>query len=157
MMDFITLLPYISCGFDSLYVFVDHSSKYKCFVPFRELISAPKLAKLFLLTGIAYCGMPSCLISDHDLYFLSLFFIGISFYSWMQSSVVNCLSSPKKIGVLALLVLEIVALILCGTKLVWLRSFVASLHTTLLVVWVLVLPSSCTLWMQSSFTIRACC
>ena len=72
-MDFIEQLP-PSSGFTSILVVVDRLSKQCVFVPTHDTITAPELAKLFLLHVFSKHGVPSHITSDRGSEFVSHFF-----------------------------------------------------------------------------------
>ena len=72
-MNIITHLPVTERGCDAIATFVDHMSKYVCFVPCKSVISAEELAQLFITMVVAWHGMPKWIISDRDGRYLSRF------------------------------------------------------------------------------------
>lgn len=72
-MDFIEQLP-ASSGYTSILVVVDRLSKQCVFVPTHDTITAPELAKLFLLHVFSKHGVPSHITSDRGSEFVSHFF-----------------------------------------------------------------------------------
>jgi IS30 family transposase len=72
-MDFIEQLP-TSSGYTSILVVMDHLSKQCVFVPMHDTITAPELAKLFLLHVFLKHGVPSHITSDQGAKFVSHFF-----------------------------------------------------------------------------------
>jgi IS30 family transposase len=72
-MDFIEKLP-PSSGFDTILVIVDRLSKQSIFIPTFDTISAPILAKLFVLHVFSKHGVPSHVTSDRGTEFVSSFF-----------------------------------------------------------------------------------
>src|SRR6266700_6544142 len=72
-MDFIEQLP-LSSGFTSILVVVDHLSKQCIFIPMHDTITAPELARLFLLHIFSKHSVPSHITSDRGSEFVSHFF-----------------------------------------------------------------------------------
>jgi hypothetical protein len=72
-MDFIKKLP-PSSGYTAILVVVDRLTKQAIFIPTHNTITAPDLAKLFLLHVFLKHGVPSHVTSDHGLEFISYFF-----------------------------------------------------------------------------------
>ncbi|GJR10719.1 putative reverse transcriptase domain-containing protein [Tanacetum coccineum] len=72
-MDFITKLPKLSQGFDSIWVIVDRLTKSAHFLPIRENDPLDKLARLYLNRIVARHGIPASIICDRDGRFTSNF------------------------------------------------------------------------------------
>ena len=72
-MDFIEQLP-ASSEFTAILVIVDRFSKQGIFIPTTDLITSPKLTKLFVLHIFSKHGIPSHVTSDQGSEFVS--------YSW---------------------------------------------------------------------------
>ncbi|GKD30773.1 reverse transcriptase domain-containing protein, partial [Tanacetum coccineum] len=72
-MDFITKLPRTSSGYDTIWVIVDHLTKFAHFLPMRENDPMDKLAKLYLKEVVTRHGIPVSIISDRDSRFTSNF------------------------------------------------------------------------------------
>ena len=72
-MDFIKKLPR-SSGFDTILVIVDRFTKQSLFIPTVDTITAPMLAKLFMLHVFSKHGVPSHVTSDRGTEFVSSFF-----------------------------------------------------------------------------------
>ncbi|GJR83207.1 putative reverse transcriptase domain-containing protein [Tanacetum coccineum] len=70
-MDFITKLPKIAAGFDSIWVIVDRPTKFAHFLPMRETDSIEKLTRLYMKEIVERHGIPVLIISDHDSHFTS--------------------------------------------------------------------------------------
>ncbi|GJX28545.1 putative reverse transcriptase domain-containing protein [Tanacetum coccineum] len=66
MMDFITKLPKLSQGFDTIWVIVDRLTKSAHFLPIRENNPLDKLARLYLNRIVARYGIPVSIICDRD-------------------------------------------------------------------------------------------
>ncbi|GKE59815.1 putative reverse transcriptase domain-containing protein [Tanacetum coccineum] len=73
MMDFITKLPKLSQGFDTIWVIVDRLMKSAHFLPIRENDPLDKLARLYLKRIVARHGIPVSIICDRDGRFTSNF------------------------------------------------------------------------------------
>nr|GEZ14140.1 putative reverse transcriptase domain-containing protein [Tanacetum cinerariifolium] len=73
IMDFLTKLPKLSHGFDSIWVIVDRLIKYAYFLPIRENDPLDKLARLYLNRIVARHVIPVSIICDHDGRFTSNF------------------------------------------------------------------------------------
>ncbi|GKC95379.1 putative reverse transcriptase domain-containing protein [Tanacetum coccineum] len=72
-MDFITKLPKLSHGFDTIWVIVDRLTKSAHFLPIRENNPLDKLARLYLNRIVARHGIPVSIICNHDGRFTSNF------------------------------------------------------------------------------------
>ncbi|GKE85543.1 putative reverse transcriptase domain-containing protein [Tanacetum coccineum] len=72
-MDFITKLPKLSQGFDTIWVIVDRLTKYAHFLPIRENDPLDKLTRLYLNRIVAIHGIPISIICDRDGRFTSNF------------------------------------------------------------------------------------
>jgi hypothetical protein len=72
-MDFIEQLP-PSAGYTAVLVVVDRLSKQCVFIPTHDTVTAPELAKLFLLNVFSKHGVPSHITSDRGSEFVSHFF-----------------------------------------------------------------------------------
>ncbi|GJZ68205.1 putative reverse transcriptase domain-containing protein [Tanacetum coccineum] len=70
-MDFITKLPKMAAGFDSIWVIVDRLTKSAHFLPMRETNSTEKLTRLYMKEIVARHGIPVSIISDRDSHFTS--------------------------------------------------------------------------------------
>src|SRR5882724_4874054 len=73
-MDFIEKLP-PSSGHTSLLVIVDCLSKQSLFIPTHDTITSPQLAQLFILHVFSKHSIPSHVISDRGMEFVSHFFL----------------------------------------------------------------------------------
>ena len=56
--------------YDGIIVVVDRFSKLGRFIPFRETITAPNLAYLFLKKIVAYYGVLEVIVLDRDKLFI---------------------------------------------------------------------------------------
>nr|GEV41733.1 hypothetical protein [Tanacetum cinerariifolium] len=72
-MDFITRLPKMTNGYDTIWVIVDRLTKSAYFLPIRENDPMEKLMRLYIKEIITRHEVPVSIISDHDGRFTSLF------------------------------------------------------------------------------------
>ncbi|KAI3819526.1 hypothetical protein L1987_13367 [Smallanthus sonchifolius] len=72
-MDFITKLPRIAKGHDTIWVIVDRLTKSAHFLPIRETFSSKSLAKVFINEVVACHGIPLTIVSNRDTRFTSRF------------------------------------------------------------------------------------
>ncbi|GJU37621.1 putative reverse transcriptase domain-containing protein [Tanacetum coccineum] len=72
-MDFVTKLPKTTNGYDTIWVIVDHLTKFAHFLPMRENDPMEKLMKLYMKEVVTRHGVPVSIISDRDGRFTSLF------------------------------------------------------------------------------------
>jgi len=72
-MDFIKKLPLFS-GFDTILVIVNQLTKQAIFIPIHDIITSIDLVCLFVLHMFSKHGIPSHVISNRDLEFVSNFF-----------------------------------------------------------------------------------
>ncbi|GKC66163.1 putative reverse transcriptase domain-containing protein, partial [Tanacetum coccineum] len=72
-MDFITKLPKLSQGYDTIWVIVDRLTKSVIFVPMRETDPMDKLARMYLKEVVTRHGIPLSIICDCDPRFASNF------------------------------------------------------------------------------------
>ncbi|GJZ12211.1 reverse transcriptase domain-containing protein [Tanacetum coccineum] len=70
-MDFITKLPKMAAGYDSIRVIVDCLTKSAHFLPMKETDSTKKLTRLYMKEIVARHGIPVSIISDRDSHFTS--------------------------------------------------------------------------------------
>ena len=75
--DLITDLP-VSCGMDSILVFVDRMTKMSHFIPCSKTLNAPEFAKLFVSHIVRLHGLPNTIISDRGSIFTSHFWSTLS-------------------------------------------------------------------------------
>ncbi|GKB83169.1 putative reverse transcriptase domain-containing protein, partial [Tanacetum coccineum] len=64
--DFVTQLPKLPQGYDTIWVIVDRLTKSAIFAPMRDTDPLEKLAKLYMKEVAARHGIPVSIISDHD-------------------------------------------------------------------------------------------
>ncbi|GKC41899.1 putative reverse transcriptase domain-containing protein [Tanacetum coccineum] len=69
--DFITKLPKMAAGFDSIWVIIDRLTKSAHFLLMRETDSTKKLTRLYMKEIVARHGIPVSIISDRDSHFTS--------------------------------------------------------------------------------------
>ena len=72
-MEFITKLPRMARGVDTIWVIVYKLTKSAHFIPISESISAKKLAEIYLWEVVARHGVPVLVVSDRDIWFTSRF------------------------------------------------------------------------------------
>ncbi|GJT99173.1 putative reverse transcriptase domain-containing protein [Tanacetum coccineum] len=72
-MDFVTKLPKMANGYDTIWVIVDRLTKSAHFLPMRENDPMEKLMKLYIKEVVTRHGVPVSIISDRDGRFTSLF------------------------------------------------------------------------------------
>ncbi|GJW81518.1 putative reverse transcriptase domain-containing protein [Tanacetum coccineum] len=72
-MDFVTKLPKLSQGYDTIWVIVDRLTKSAIFMPMRETDPMDKLARMYLKEVVTKHGIPVSIICDRDPRFASNF------------------------------------------------------------------------------------
>ncbi|GJT63716.1 putative reverse transcriptase domain-containing protein [Tanacetum coccineum] len=72
-MDFVTKLPKMANGYDTIWVIVDRLTKSAHFLPMRENDPMEKLMKLYMKEVVTRHGVPVSIISNRDGRFTSLF------------------------------------------------------------------------------------
>ena len=70
-LDFVTTLPRVRGGFDSILVVVDRLTKVAHFIPIRSTHTAVDIAQIFIKEIFRLHGMPKVLVSDRDTKFTS--------------------------------------------------------------------------------------
>jgi hypothetical protein len=63
-MDFITMLPRTSNGYDAIWVIIDRLTKSAHFLPIKETDKMEKLTRIYLKEVVARHGVPLSIISD---------------------------------------------------------------------------------------------
>ncbi|GKD27122.1 putative reverse transcriptase domain-containing protein, partial [Tanacetum coccineum] len=71
--DFVTKLPKMANGYDTIWVIIDRLTKSAHFLPMRENDPMEKLMKLYMKEVVTRHGVPVSIISDRDGRFTSLF------------------------------------------------------------------------------------
>ncbi|GJU40709.1 putative reverse transcriptase domain-containing protein [Tanacetum coccineum] len=72
-MDFVTKLPKLSQGYDTIWVIVDRLTKSAIFIPMRETDPLDKLTRMYLKEVVMRHGIPVSIICDRDPRFASNF------------------------------------------------------------------------------------
>ncbi|GJR49300.1 putative reverse transcriptase domain-containing protein [Tanacetum coccineum] len=72
-MDFVTKLPKLSQGYDTIWVIVDRLTKFAIFTPMRETDSTEKLARMYIKEVVTRHEIPVSIICDRDPKFASHF------------------------------------------------------------------------------------
>ena len=72
-MDFITKLPKIMGGLDTIWVIVDRLTKSAHFLPIKETEQKEKLTKMYIKEIVRLHRVPKSIISDKDTRFTLLF------------------------------------------------------------------------------------
>ncbi len=72
-MDFVTGLPVVRGGFDSIWVIVDRLTKSAHFLPVKTTYTSEKLAEIYRDEIIRLHGAPVSIVSDRDPKFVSRF------------------------------------------------------------------------------------
>ncbi|GKF38565.1 reverse transcriptase domain-containing protein [Tanacetum coccineum] len=72
-MDFVTKLPKTETGQDTIWVIVDHLTKFAHFLPMREDDMLEKMTRQYLKEVVSKHGVPASIISDRDRRFTSHF------------------------------------------------------------------------------------
>ena len=70
-MDFVTGLPKVRGGYDSIWVIVDRLTKSTHFIPVKTTYQAKDLAKIYLKEIVKLHGAPNSIISDRGTQFTS--------------------------------------------------------------------------------------
>ena len=68
-MDFVTGIPKVTGGFDSIFVVVDKLTKVAHLIPTRTTASATDIAQIFIREIVRLHGVPARNISDRDVKF----------------------------------------------------------------------------------------
>ena len=72
-MDFVSGLPKLSDGYDSIWVIVDRMTKSAHFLPVKTIDPMRKFAKLYLKKIVRLHGVLVSIVSDQDTRFTSMF------------------------------------------------------------------------------------
>ncbi|GKC63483.1 putative reverse transcriptase domain-containing protein [Tanacetum coccineum] len=72
-MEFVTKLPKISSGYDTIWVIVDRLTKSAHFLSMKEIDTMERLTRLYLKKVVLRHGVPVSIISDQDSRFTSYF------------------------------------------------------------------------------------
>nr|GEX39127.1 hypothetical protein [Tanacetum cinerariifolium] len=72
-MDFLSRLPRMPSGHDTIWVIVDRLTKSAHFLPMKKMDSMEKLARLYLKEIVCRHGVPVSIILDRDIHFTSRF------------------------------------------------------------------------------------
>ena len=72
-MDFVSGLPRMQFGYDSIWVIINHLTKSSHFLPVKKTFSVEKLAKLYVKDIVRLHGSPVTVVSDRDPKFTSRF------------------------------------------------------------------------------------
>ncbi|GKC44710.1 putative reverse transcriptase domain-containing protein, partial [Tanacetum coccineum] len=72
-MDFVTKLPKMTSGQDTIWVIIDRLTKSAYFLPMKETDSMEKLTRQYLKEVVSSHGVPVSIISDRDSKFISHF------------------------------------------------------------------------------------
>ena len=70
-LDFVTALPRVRGGFDSILVVVDRLTKVAHFIPVKSTTTAVYISRVFIREIFRLHGMPKVLVSDRDVKFTS--------------------------------------------------------------------------------------
>jgi hypothetical protein len=63
-MDFIVGLPTMQSGYDSIWVIVDHFSKFAHFIPVKTPYKGAKLVELYVTRIVCLHGVPKKIVFD---------------------------------------------------------------------------------------------
>ncbi|GKC58493.1 reverse transcriptase domain-containing protein [Tanacetum coccineum] len=83
-MDFVSGLPRMPSGYDTIWVIVDRLTKSAHFLPMKKTDSMEKLTRLYLKEIVCKHGVPVSIISDRDSHFTSRFWKSLQEASGMN-------------------------------------------------------------------------
>ena len=72
-MDFVSVLPRTSSGYDVIWVIVDRLTKIVHFLPVKKTYSTDRLARLYVNQIVCLHGVPKSIVSDRGATFTSVF------------------------------------------------------------------------------------
>ena len=93
-MDFVTGIPKVTGGFDSIFVIVDKLTKITHIIPMKTTSTVADIAHLFVKEIIKLHGLPARIISDRDAKFTSKFWQAL-FQSVETQLNLNSVYHPK--------------------------------------------------------------
>ena len=76
-MDFVTRLPIVQGGYDSIMVIVDMLTKVAHLIPVKTTYTAASIAKVFIKEVFKIHGLPKRIVSDCDAKFTSKFWTSL--------------------------------------------------------------------------------
>ena len=76
-MDFVTSLPIVQGGYDSIMVVVDYLTKVAHLIPVKKNFSTSDIARIFIKEIFCLHGLPKRIVSDRDAKFTSNFWTSL--------------------------------------------------------------------------------
>ena len=76
-MDFVTGLPTVQGGYDSIMVIVDMLTKVAHLIPVKTTYTAADIARIFIKEVFIIHGLPKRIVSDRDAKFTSKFWTSL--------------------------------------------------------------------------------
>ena len=76
-MDFVTSLPLVQGGYDSIMVVVDYLTKVAHLIPVKKTFTASDIARIFIKEIFRLHGLPRRIVSDRDAKFTSNFWVSL--------------------------------------------------------------------------------